>query len=316
MATPVLQTDVYTDFQGLSELRARAKRDSDASLREVAGQFEALFMQMMLKSMRDANLGEGIFDNEHTRTYQAMFDKQIAIDLSQRSGLGLAEILVRQLSRSDSAPETESAATSPAAPKRQVPLRLPSRAAVPTTIDAAQTRPPTGSDWKPDSAREFVGDLWPHAKRAADELGTRPELLLAQAALETGWGRHVIRGTDGRNSFNLFNIKADSRWQGDRVTTETVEFRDGLMRRERANFRAYESPAESFGDYVEFIKANPRYREALKQAADAPAFARALSAAGYATDPEYSQKINHIMGSERLRDAVSEIKESGFEPLS
>jgi flagellar protein FlgJ len=165
-------------------------------------------------------------------------------------------------------------------------------------------------DWQPDSPEAFVEELWPHAQRTAQELGTRPELLLAQAALETGWGQHMIRGTDGSNSLNLFGIKADARWQGERAVTETIEFEDGLMRKRRASFRAYASLADSFTDYADFLKANPRYREALHTAADAPAFARALSAAGYATDPDYSGKITRILDGERLRDALSGLKDS------
>jgi flagellar protein FlgJ len=171
-------------------------------------------------------------------------------------------------------------------------------------------------DWKPDSPEAFVKELWPHAQRTARDLGTRPELLLAQAALETGWGQHVIRGTDGSNSFNLFGIKADARWQGERAVTETIEFEDGLMRKQHATFRAYASLADSFADYADFLKTNPRYREALNRAADAPSFARALVEAGYATDPDYSGKINRIMDGERLRDALYGIKDSVPEPLS
>ena len=175
---------------------------------------------------------------------------------------------------------------------------------------------PASLDWKPDSPETFVKELWPHAQRAARELGTRPELLLAQAALETGWGQHMIRGTDGSNSFNLFGIKADARWQGERAVTETIEFENGLMRKQRASFRAYASLADSFADYADFLKTNPRYRAALNTAADAPSFARALAAAGYATDPEYSGKINRIMDGERLRDALSGVKDSAAQPLS
>ena len=328
----VLQTDVYTDFQGLNALRSRAHADAnnEKTLREVAGQFEALFLQMMLKSMRDASLGEGLLDNEHTKTYQSMFDKQIAIKMTQGRGIGLAEMMVRQLSRqgdNHAVPETdvrsplsrqdgahvgsETDALSPL-PVRQVFHAVkPAAAGLAPTVSAETAAVDRGHrpNWKPDSPRDFVHELWPHAKRAADELGTRPELLIAQAALETGWGQNMIHATDGHNSFNLFGIKADAGWKGPRATTATIEFKDGLMRKERATFRAYPSPAESFKDYTAFLKTNPRYRQALDQAADAPAFVRALAAAGYATDPDYHTKIQQIMDSPRLRDAVSSITE-------
>jgi len=277
---------------------------------------------MMLKSMRDANLGEGLLDSQHSQTYQSMYDKQIAIDLSAKQGLGLADMMVRQLSRSAEFESGDSVTTAPLS-AAQPGLLKPSQhhTLLGRKVNAAEGGRESGlgqaaPDWKPDSPETFVKELWPHAQRTARDLGTRPELLLAQAALETGWGQHMIRGTDGSNSFNLFGIKADAHWQGERAVTETIEFEGGLMRKQRATFRAYASPADSFADYADFLRANPRYREALNTAADAPAFARALSAAGYATDPEYSAKVNSIMDSERLRDALSGIKDSASEPLS
>jgi flagellar protein FlgJ len=147
-------------------------------------------------------------------------------------------------------------------------------------------------------------------------MGIQPEAIIAQAALETGWGKHMIRSPDGRNSFNLFGIKANPQWHGQRVTTETLEFRDGVMSKERDSFRAYQSLEESFSDYADFLTSNPRYKKALETAHDAPAFTRALSEAGYATDPDYSHKINQIMNSERLSSAITQIKEFGLEPLT
>ena len=312
MTSPVLHSDVYTDFKGLAELRGRAGDNSEETLREVAGQFEALFIQMMLKSMRDAGLGEGLMDSEHTKTYQSMYDQQLAIDMSKKQGLGLADMMVQQLRRADTVDSEAEDTAAVAAPAFDTQRRVTrtSQMPQPHSIQPQQTVQQAAAaprDWQPGSKEDFVRELWPHAKRAAHELGTRPEALLAQAALETGWGKRMIRGADGQNSFNLFGIKADARWQGERVMTETVEFRDGLMRRERAPFRAYPSLAESFADYANFLKTNPRYREALKVGTDAPAFVHALSQAGYATDPDYSNKINQIMNSEPLRNTVSGI---------
>jgi flagellar protein FlgJ len=311
--------DVYTDFQGLSGLRAESGKNDPETLRKVAGQFEALFIQMMLKSMRDASLGEGLMDSEHVKTYQSLFDQQIALDLSKRSSLGLADMMVRQLSPKDSAAHAaqdkqQMVIGPPTAPVPQLlmPSAPPQAGA---TGGAGRLEQEAVEEWRPDTAESFVKKLWPHAQRAADELGTAPELLIAQAALETGWGQHMIRGQDGRNSFNLFGIKADAHWQGARALTETVEFRDGLMRRERAPFRAYNSLADSFSDYVSFLKANPRYQQALEQADNAPAFARALSEAGYATDPDYHDKIEQIMDSPRLREAVSGARQDQSDAL-
>jgi flagellar protein FlgJ len=311
--------DVYTDFQGLSGLRAESGKNDPETLRKVAGQFEALFIQMMLKSMRDASLGEGMMDSEHVKTYQSMFDQQIALDLSKSSRLGLADMMVRQLSPKGSPPdgvqEKEHRLVGPPTAHGPELVMPPARPHPGVNGETNSVEQGAVRDWRPDTPKNFVKQLWPHAQRAADELGTAPELLIAQAALETGWGQHMIRGQDGRNSFNLFGIKADAHWQGARALTETVEFRDGLMRRERAPFRAYNSLADSFSDYVSFLKANPRYQQALEQADNAPAFARALSEAGYATDPDYHDKIEQIMDSPRLREAVSGARQDQSDAL-
>ncbi|TCK18863.1 flagellar protein FlgJ [Thiogranum longum] len=319
MTQGILQTDVYTDFQGINTLRNRARTDGDSeeTLRKVAEQFEALFLQMMLKSMRDASLGDGMLDNEHTKTYQAMFDKQISIEMSQGQGIGLADMMVEQLRKQgdgDSSLEPGELQMNPAQSidRAGENFRFPVQQHTATTAKPDATR--ESDDWVPESPKEFIHKLWPHAKRAADEIGAKPEMLIAQAALETGWGQHMIRGKDGSNSFNLFGIKADSGWQGARATTETIEFRDGLMRKERAHFRAYASPEESFADYIEFLKRNPRYSDALQRADDAPEFTRALTDAGYATDPDYAGKINRIMDSSHLREALGEVDVSAAGP--
>ncbi len=287
MTTMLSSADVYTDFGGLTELKGRARDNSEESLREVAQQFEALYIQMMLKSMRDASLGDGVFDSEQTETYQAMYDQQIALDMSKGKGIGLAEVLVRQL-RGPVSPE-DSTTTE-------------------TVHSLPTTRVRSTADWKPQSANEFVQELWPHAEKAGKAIGVAPETLISQAALETGWGQHMIRGTDGRNSFNLFGIKADQGWSGDKVTTETVEFRDGLMRKERAHFRAYSSVSESFQDYTTFLQSNSRYRDALNVDANSESFVQAMADAGYATDPDYASKINRIQQGDRLQDAIGSMR--------
>lgn len=322
MTSPVLQTDVYTDFKGLAELRSRANDNSEETLREVAGQFEALFIQMMLKSMRDAGLGEGLMDSEHTKTYQSMYDHQLALDMSKKQGLGLAEMMVKQLRRPDSTEPGTAEAVADAVPLAFDPQqRVPRARQMPAPDSLAsgtQVQPGAAAprDWQPASREDFVRALWPHAQRTAQALGTRPEALVAQAALETGWGRNMIRTADGQNSFNLFGIKADTQWQGERAVSETVEFRDGLMRRERAAFRAYPSLADSFADYADFLKSRPRYREALQAGGDAPSFVRALSQAGYATDPGYADKIGEIMNSKPLRELAPAVREDAGEPTS
>jgi flagellar protein FlgJ len=306
MTATVARTDVYTDPQGLGELKVKARSGEDlATLREVAGQFEALFIQMMLKSMRDARLGEGIFDSDQGDTYQSLFDQQISIELAGQQSLGLADMMIEQLR--PQAPGRSPEGDEPVLPvtrsNPQRPGAVRAAVAANTTIGASGA-----SDWNPGSPADFIRLVRPHAEKAAKELGVDPEVLIAQAALETGWGQSMVRDGAGRNSFNFFGIKADPSWSGERVSTGTVEFRDGVMQRERTAFRAYATPAESFSDYAAFLKQNPRYEQALAVASDNGRFLQELQRAGYATDPEYANKISAITESEPFRESVTEFK--------
>lgn len=284
---------VYTDLTSLASLKSAVAQRSPQALREAAGQFEALFMQMLLKNMRDTTFGGGIFDSDQTRFYQEIFDKQLATTLSQRNGLGLADMLIRQL-----APEASSADTA------EPVSRSPELASGMTDTPAF------------DTPGEFVSTLSPHARAAAAELGTAPEVLLAQAALETGWGRAMITDGQGTNSHNLFGIKAGADWSGPRVYSTTLEYEGGIAVRRREAFRAYPSYADSFADYVSLIKGQPRYGEALSNAGDAAAYTRALQAAGYATDPDYSNKIMRIMEEAGSLGARGPFKNTAATPLT
>ena len=281
---------VYTDFSGLAALRARAREDQAAALDQVTRQFESLFLQMMLKSMRDASFGGGLMDSKQSEMYRDMFDKQIAMDMSQGEGIGLAEVLKRQLgagistAHGDLAPEDYLGTPIVARPK--------------ASTGAPPSDAPALLDGSPEA---FLDALWPAAEEAAAKLQLAPEALLAQAALETGWGRHVMRHHSGDSSHNLFGIKADSRWQGEKVRVSTLEYRDGVPLKTRANFRAYSSFEDSFRDYVDFVQRNPRYRDALAKTQDAKAYFGALQRAGYATDPAYAAKIQRILDSEPMR---------------
>ncbi len=308
-----LNQDVYTDLNGLSRLRKQAQEDPEQTLKTVARQFEALFMQMVLKSMRDASFGDPIFDSSQGEFYQDMFDKQLSLSLSQGRGMGMAEALERQMRGQIQMPVT--VASTPAAENRSTDktgseaqaLTMPllkraspepaSRPARNRTVD--ETEPARFS-----SPEAFVRHMLPLAQQAADRLGVSAEVLLAQAALETGWGKHISRGADGDSSHNLFNIKAGQDWQGDRVAIRTLEYRDGLARHERAAFRAYDSYEDSFNDYVDFLQSRPRYQSALKQADNPEGFIRELHGAGYATDPNYADKILNIMQRPTLQTAM------------
>jgi flagellar protein FlgJ len=161
-----------------------------------------------------------------------------------------------------------------------------------------------------ESPEEFVDKLLPLATKVSEELGVDPRVLLAQAALETGWGKYMVRSADGANSNNLFNIKADTRWQGDSAQVSTLEYKNGVAQQEKAFFRSYNNYEDSFRDYADFLKSSPRYRLALDSAADPYDYVRQLQEAGYATDPEYAEKIKNIFDGELLASNGSANKES------
>jgi flagellar protein FlgJ len=237
MSVPSSQAaNLYTDLNGLSGLRHSAEEDSPETLRFVAQQFEAMFLQMMLKSAHASSFGDeedGLFDNEQTEFYQDWYDKQLSIHLSSGQGAGIADLLVQQL-RSRQA--TESVGVDGESTRMFVPPVRP----MPVPVEAT-TATPVQPKVDLESPQAFVEHLLPMAQSAADKLGVAPEVLLAQAALETGWGKKVSQHADGQSSHNLFNIKADHRWQGEAVGVSTLEYRDGVAVREQARFRAYES---------------------------------------------------------------------------
>lgn len=274
----------YTDINGLARLKLQAQKPSEATLREVASQFEAMFIQMMLKSGRDAKLTEdGLFDNHESELYRDMFDKQVSLELAKSKGIGIGDMLVRQLRQGGAlaAPDVPAAPEQPAV---AAPFKAPSVAARENT------------QWNVNGPEEFVQRVLPHAQRAAAELGVRPEALIAQAALETGWGSAMPKHPDGRPSFNLFGIKADASWSGERVVNNTLEFTaDAGLTRQQAAFRSYDGVGAAFDDYARFVKTQPRYGKALEVAANREAYVRELQAAGYATDPHYAEKVLRVM---------------------
>ncbi|MCW8955998.1 MAG: flagellar assembly peptidoglycan hydrolase FlgJ, partial [Gammaproteobacteria bacterium] len=171
-------------------------------------------------------------------------------------------------------------------------------AAITVTDLTHQANEPDAINW--EKPEDFIDDLWPHAVKAGEELGVSPDVLIAQSALETGWGRYTRSFDNGQSSYNMFGIKADQRWQGNTIRVSTLEYKDGAMQREQAQFRAYSSVAEAFNDYVDFIQSHPRYEKALESNTDAQAYARELQQAGYATDPDYARKIEQIRNSDLL----------------
>ena len=288
------------DAQSVDKLRLLAKQDPNAALKAVAQQFESIFTNMMLKSMREASPQDGAFDSEQGKLFTQLFDQQLAQKLSTGKGIGLADMMVKQLTRSGVNNSPESPVPSPAYGSALVPGTRHSK---PKTQDSALGTQDSAPAFK--NPKEFVDKLWPHAVEAGKELGIPPRFLLGQAALESGWGKRQILAADGKNSHNLFGIKAGGKWDGDKVAAATTEYNNGVPQAGRAQFRAYESYAESFRDYAALLRSSPRYQGVIGQDIDAASFAKALQRAGYATDPMYASKLARVVSSETMRQSLA-----------
>jgi flagellar protein FlgJ len=322
----VQNANIYTDFNGLAKLKNQARNDSPEALKEVAKQFEAIFLNNVLKGMREAKLADGITDNDQSKFYNEMYDQQLAVHLSGKPGVGLADLIVKQLSHEQ--PDNEKMALEDYLNRsggsrkatthysgsvgkqagRKVDSRINNDLAIFKSYlhhkSSAETQLKNDHSRPIQSAEDFVRQLYPSAVQAAKELGVEPKVLLAQAALETGWGRSVIKNSDGSSSFNLFNIKASKAWHGGQAQVATLEFEHGIAKKVNAGFRSYASFQESFQDYVDFIKSNPRYGNALQQVGNGGRYLQALQQAGYATDPGYADKVMGIYHS----SAMSEVE--------
>jgi flagellar protein FlgJ len=294
LPVPTSNANTYTDVNGLAALKKDP--NSPQAIRAVAQQVDALFLQMMLKSMRDASAEEGKSDSNEMGMYYDMFDKQIALTLSQHQGLGLGAMVTRQMAAAAAA--AAKAPPAPAAPATAAPAPPPAR---PQTGDNGQAAPPTSML---QSATQFVSEVLPTIRSAAQALGVSPLGMLAQAALETGWGKRMARTADGSPSLNMFGIKADDSWDGARASANTVEFSGGVATQRHTAFRAYGSIEESVSDFANLLQGSPRYRNAVAVGANAQAYVNSMGKSGYATDPEYSNKLNEILNGSTLRLAL------------
>lgn len=268
------------DAQSVDKLRLQARKDPDQALKAAARQFEALFMNMLLKSMREAAPQDGPLNSEQTRLYTSLLDQQLAQNLSAK-GIGLADIMIRQLAHTVAPDVTRPAAAAPAPAANPAPA-------------------PQSGAFIPPAARDFVNKVGAYAREASQAIGIPAHFVVAQAALESGWGRHEIRRADGNQSFNLFGIKAGRNWSGPVVETVTTEYVNGTPQKTVEKFRVYGSYAEAFRDYGNLLRGNPRYAAVLNQQ-DAAGFARGLQQAGYATDPGYADKLMRILQGDTLR---------------
>lgn len=308
-----------------SDLREKFRRDPQGGLRAAAQQFEAMFMQMVLKSMRDATPQDGLLNSDQSRFYTSMLDQQLAQNMATTGqGLGFAKLIEQQLGRNlQSSESAEKAALSAnAADGKTLPL-----AALRQSQSSGYSRykwegNPAADDGSKVSAsmregkaanslgkgvqsttKEFVDRVWPHAVEASRTTGIPPQFLVAHAALESGWGKHEIRRADGTSSCNLFGIKAGKSWEGATVEVATTEYVGGKAQSERAKFRSYESYADAFRDYANLLRNNSRFG-AVIGSQDGTEFARRLQQAGYATDPRYAEKLASIINGSTLRQAL------------
>ncbi|MHB1077430.1 flagellar assembly peptidoglycan hydrolase FlgJ [Thiobacillus sp.] len=287
------------DVQGVNQLKLEAKQSSPEALKAAAQQFEAVFMNMLMKSMREASPQDGMFDSEQTRMYTAMLDQQLTQKLASR-GIGLADMMVRQLSRTLNAPGVDGVSSDGGTAPAGLPLNAPQAGLrVQSPQEGIPLQPaPAGVVRKSDTPAHvdaFVQKLLPHAQAASASSGIPASFMMGQAALETGWGRSEIRGADGQNSHNLFGIKAGGSWKGRTVDIVTTEYVNGKPQKQVDTFRAYDSYADAFRDYANLLRGNARYQNAIAQGQDAAGFAQGLQQAGYATDPGYAQKLMGVI---------------------
>jgi len=302
MADITLSPSFYADFSGLTALKKDVKADDPQAIRAAARQFESLFTDMMLKAMRAAKLGDGLGDSQQTDFYQDMYDQQLSLQLSQGTGLGLADMLVQQLTRNGA---VKAAATTRGSAEASSGAAAGGTAGVDGNPGAAATATAAGTAGADShgavsqAARiSFIQRIEPYVQRAAAQLGVSSTSLIAQAALETGWGKHVPAGRDG-SSHNLFGIKAGESWSQAAVSARTTEYGGGTAANVPQSFRAYSSLQQGVNDYVTLLQRSPGYQGALGSGDDTHAFASALQRGGYATDPDYVHKLVAMAGTVR-----------------
>jgi len=323
-STQDLSSKFALDTNSLGDLKQSAKTGSAESVRGAATQFESMFINMMMKSMRDATPQDGMMDSQETKTFTSMLDQQMSQKLAKR-GIGLADVLVRQLNvqaqGQQLSQQLEQQALAIGSGQGAAAGNTGSSADAMTGLDALRARrsadtlstdrpaasaangaagisgsaASTSNAGKPAHVRAFQDKLAGAAEEAESVTGVPAKFMLGQAALETGWGKRVIRNQDGTSSNNLFGIKAGPGWKGKVATAVTTEYVNGKPHARVEKFRAYDSHADAFKDYANMLSNNPRYEKVLAHGGDATTFAQGLQRAGYATDPQYAAKVSRII---------------------
>lgn len=333
---------IFNDLNGLNSLKQKARTDEDAALKEVARQFESMFVGMMLKSMREANdvmFEDNMANTNESKFYRQMYDDQLALSLStDGSGMGLASILYEQMR--NQLPEhrvTDVEQAVPVLPLSEFDRPQVNRVRMPLAASETATKNPFELNISVDQAIEslkqnaaqsvpevqskvqdpvkftspeqFIAHLLPIAEKIGRKAGLDAKTILAQAALETGWGKHVMPNDQGGSSYNLFGVKAIRDWQGEVATHKTLEHDGNQFKPVKDAFRSYQNYEQSFEDYLKFLQSHPRYQTALRQGKDGNSFVEELQTAGYATDPNYAKKIQQIASSQffntDLKEALS-----------
>ncbi|MYM35280.1 flagellar assembly peptidoglycan hydrolase FlgJ [Duganella sp. FT94W] len=301
------------DLRDMGSLKQSARAGSPEALKTASTQFEAMFVNMMLKSMREATPQEGMLDSQQSKTFQTMLDQQTSQNIAKK-GVGLADMLVRQLSKQGDAQALAiggdagdkasganggsfagMASLMDAKLQRAIAAAGGNAAATATATSAAATSSGASKGSQAPHVRSFQDKLASHAEEASKATGIPAKFMLGQAALESGWGKREIKARDGSSSNNLFGIKATADWKGKVVEATTTEYVNGKAQTKVERFRAYDSYADSFKDYAKLITSNPRYEKVLASAGDAASFAQGLQKAGYATDPNYANKLTSII---------------------
>ncbi|MFT5520443.1 MAG: flagellar protein FlgJ [Enterobacterales bacterium] len=340
---------LFHDFNSLNALKEKKDSPETIreAAKQFESIFMGMMLKSM-REANAAIVDEPLLDSAQLGMYQDMYDEQLTLHLGSTSGLGLTDILVQQLGGVQSSESKDKVADKEFNPRRATranyltPVKA-DNSDILAVIQASQAQPKVkdiasnitsnaediskqvtqvnsaeqlaesnnserGLDFS--SPTSFVSSLWPYAQKAAEVLQLDPKMLIAQAALETGWGKHVMRTEQGSSSKNLFGIKASQSWQGQRTEINTLEVEDGAFKRQKAEFRTYESYADSFKDYVNFISDKPRYQKAVDVASKPENYTKELQDAGYATDPNYANKINDIYNSPTINNALTALMET------
>lgn len=350
----------YNDLASLNSITKMGQTEEAEALKQVAQQFESMFVTMMLKSMRDAN---SVFEEDNplnsneSKFYRQMFDDQLALSMSQGKGIGLADSIYRQLkdqfkvegetdfdqppkaipineyrgpnpfSTMKPAMELPQFTGNQVAPINDIPkvkaevlpMTSPAESQPGINAQALEAKPTKAAPVNNnvikldqvskqsgfESPEQFVQAIWPIAEKVGKEMGVEPKAIISQAALETGWGKHIIHESNGKNSHNLFGIKSDKRWNGAAANVSTLEYRNGIAQKEIAAFRSYDSYEDSLKDYAKFVKNSSRYEEAVNQGSSIKGYSEGLQNGGYATDPNYAKKIQRIASGDLLNNILS-----------